>query len=83
MKTMTYSLPFCSIFDTRDCGVFCAFPKYATLKQSGETMPLLFGGKKNIGKNISRELKKHRNMSRSQAIAIALSQSKKRKPRKK
>jgi hypothetical protein len=46
-------------------------------------MPLLYGGKKNIGKNISRELKKHKNMSRSQAIAIALSQSKKRKPRKK
>ena len=72
MKTMTYSLPFCSIFDTRDCGVFCAFPKYATLKQSGETMPLKFGySQKSISKNIGTEIKHGK--PQKQAVAIALS----------
>lgn len=41
-------------------------------------MPLL-RGKKNIGKNISMEMKKHPKMKRKQAIAIALSVSRKKK----
>jgi hypothetical protein len=38
-------------------------------------MPLL-KGKKNIGKNIKMEMKKHPNMSKKQAVAIALSTAK-------
>lgn len=36
-------------------------------------------GKKNIGKNIEMEMKKHPMMSHKQAIAIAISASKKKK----
>jgi hypothetical protein len=43
-------------------------------------MPLKYG-KKNIGKNISMLLKEGK--SRKQSIAIALSQSRRRKPKKK
>jgi hypothetical protein len=74
IKSMGYSLLFCSIIDnTTNCGV-SAFP-YTTFN-IGESMPLKYG-KKNIGKNISMLMKEGR--SRKQSIAIALSQSRKRK----
>lgn len=66
-------LPFCSIFVTRDCGVYAFLH---TTFNIGESMPLTYG-KKNIGKNISTLLKEGR--GRKQAIAIALLQSRKRK----
>jgi hypothetical protein len=46
---------------------------------TGEIMPLKYG-KKNIGKNISMLLKEGK--GRKQAIAISLTQSRKRKPKK-
>lgn len=72
-KSMAYSLLFCSIIDnTTNCVVVPSLPHV----KIGESMPLKYG-KKNIGKNISTLLKEGR--FKKQAIAIALSFSKKRK----
>lgn len=70
IKSMAYSLLFCSIIDnTTNCGV-SAFP-YTTFN-NGESMPIIKGySKKSISKNISREFK--RGHSAKQSVAIALS----------
>jgi hypothetical protein len=76
IKSIAYSLLFCSIIDnTTNCGV-SAFP-YTTFN-IGESMPLIKGySKKSISKNIRREIKSGR--SQAQAVAIALSVARKAK----
>ena len=55
-------------------------PFFAHVNNNESLMPLKYG-KKNIGKNISMLLKEGK--GRKQSIAIALSQSRRRKPKKK
>ncbi len=64
IKSMGYSLLFCSIIDnTTNCGV-SAFP-YTTFN-IGDSMPLIKGySKKSISKNIRREIKSGRSQAQA------------------
>lgn len=81
MKSIAYSLLFCSIIDnTTNCGV-SAFP-YTTFN-NGEIMPIIKGySKKSISKNISREMKRGKSQSQSVAIALSVARTAKKKAKK-